>query len=179
MLDAHDEWYIKYVCLYISGPYITPTWSTPIPDRPRARQLYEHRHSQTDSKQHCIYRIVAPIRQLKHFHLSRYVDINLYTLGNLADHRQCNFGLHLQPLDSSHKIIKSVIPRRREEERSSPSAERIPTETGVRYNGPDIVLDAGECLGRRTFIASVLSLRGQACRNLGGKDQAQIIPELS
>ena len=25
VLDAHDELYIKYVCLYISSPYITPT----------------------------------------------------------------------------------------------------------------------------------------------------------
>ena len=25
VLDAHDEWYIKYVCLYTSGSYITPT----------------------------------------------------------------------------------------------------------------------------------------------------------
>ena len=36
VLDAHDEWYINYAYLCISGPYITPTWSTPIPERLKA-----------------------------------------------------------------------------------------------------------------------------------------------
>ena len=36
VLDAHDKWYINCDYLWISSPYITPTWSTPIPERLKA-----------------------------------------------------------------------------------------------------------------------------------------------
>ena len=120
---------------------------------------------------------VTTVGQLKYIPLPHLVDKTSASLGNLADHRRCNFGLHLYSLDSSHEkqdpsihdIVKSNVPLLLQ--------NAFPPKQKSGTTDSDTVLDAEDCLGQMMSNTSAPLERTGIAEAEGGQHQARRIRE--